>query len=326
MSAPSIEPVNPHSATAAAVDNRGGPLSAGARAVGSPPQAIVKAIYHKNPYVRKITSLLLRVPRATAGLRRGEQGSPTVLANSFPKSGTHVLTQIVGALPGVKQYGTFLASMTSSFRFRQRSSENTLSFINSIVDGELVRGHLYFDPAYDALLARRQVIHYFIYRDPRDAVVSEAYYLREMNRWHRMSRHFKHLSRADAISLAINGLASDSADLNYRDIGHRFRQYSGWVKSPNVCAIRFEDLTSERRTATLQRMSEFFCDRCSYSVDRQALQEVMAAQMQPQASHTFRKGEAGSWRKHFSDVHKSDFKRVSGSLLEELDYESGSEW
>jgi len=36
-------------------------------------------------------------------------GYPPVLANSFPKSGTHLLIQILQALPGIRDLGDFLA-------------------------------------------------------------------------------------------------------------------------------------------------------------------------------------------------------------------------
>ena len=99
---------------------------------------------------------------------------PPVLANSFPKSGTHLLVQIVEGLPDRTNYGTFLASNTSSFQLRERSPENTCGFIRGFVPGEIVRGHLYYDPAYAEELNRRRTVNYFVYRDPRDVVVSEA--------------------------------------------------------------------------------------------------------------------------------------------------------
>ena len=42
-------------------------------------------------------------------------------------------------------------------------------------------------------LAKKNVVHYFVYRDPRDVVISEAHYLREMNRWHRLAPYFRKL-------------------------------------------------------------------------------------------------------------------------------------
>ena len=65
-------------------------------------------------------------------------------------------------------------------------------------------------------LADGNVVHYFIYRDPRDVVVSEAHYLRDMNRWHRLTPYFRKFeSIDDAIMLSINGLEPPVAGIDY---------------------------------------------------------------------------------------------------------------
>lgn len=41
---------------------------------------------------------------------------------------------------------------------------------------------------------------------------------------------------------------------------------------------------------------------------------------------TFRKGQIGSWKTHFTDEHKRIFKAISGDLLTETGYESDANW
>jgi len=43
-------------------------------------------------------------------------------------------------------------------------------------------------------------------------------------------------------------------------------------------------------------------------------------------SHTFRSGQTGGWREHFTDEHKKLFKDVAGDLLVRLGYEKNNEW
>ena len=168
-----------------------------------------KQLSSGNGFVRKGAAGALQIPRWWSGVRSCATDfleRPPVLANSFPKSGTHLVFQIVDALPNATNYGAFLASMTSSFRFRERSPENASRFIRGIVPGEIVRGHLFFHPQNAADLAKKNVVHYFAYRDPRDVVISEAHYLREMNRWHRLAPYFRKLPSIDeAIMLSITG-------------------------------------------------------------------------------------------------------------------------
>src|SRR6478735_1766396 len=91
----------------------------------------------KNPFVRKVAAAALVVPKWWRGL----SARPPVIANSFPKSGTHLLVQLVQGLPETVNFGAFLASMTSSFRFRERTSGETCRFIRRTLPGEIVRGH-----------------------------------------------------------------------------------------------------------------------------------------------------------------------------------------
>jgi hypothetical protein len=80
-------------------------------------------------------------------------------------------------------------------------------FLSGLVSGELVRAHLHHSPEAERAAAEQGIAHFFIYRDPRDVAVSEAHYLRSMNRWHKLHPHFKRLPSFDqALSLCIEGL------------------------------------------------------------------------------------------------------------------------
>ena len=95
-----------------------------------------------------------------------------VLVNSFPKSGTHLLQQIVKPFPGLANYNFFIASAPSRPHV-VRDHETQKKLILKIIPGELVTGHLFYDEQYEQLLADREVIQFFIYRDLRDVIVSE---------------------------------------------------------------------------------------------------------------------------------------------------------
>ena len=74
-----------------------------------------------------------------------------VLINSFPKSGTHLLYQLFENMLNIKSYHTFIASMPS-FTQIERTKKKTLQMINAMVDGELARAHLFYDPAFEKSL------------------------------------------------------------------------------------------------------------------------------------------------------------------------------
>ena len=291
---------------------------------------ISSGIHHPIGPVRKAVRILLHAPRA---LRRFGDSSelwalaPPVLANSIPKSGTHLLDQIVAALPQRRNYGTFLESMTASYIFKERTVESTLEFLSRLVSGELVRAHLHHSPAVEDVLSARGIVHYLIYRDPRDVVVSEAHYLRSMNRWHRMHAHFRaRATFADAVSLAIEGLEPGSSELHYPDIGRRYGCFTPWLRSPAVHAVRFEELVSPERRRVIEGIARRYARHAGEEVDVAAVANEAEARIAPSRSHTFRSGKSGGWREVFSPGHKEAFKAVTGTLLQELGYEQSNDW
>lgn len=288
-----------------------------------------QGLSHPSGLVRKGSAALLAVAKYVRLWKVTEfdlAARPPVLANSFPKSGTHLLTQIVDGLPERSTYGAFLSSMTSSFQYRQRTPENTCRFIRGFVPGEIIRGHLYFEPLYAEELARRRTVNYFIYRDPRAVVVSEAHYLREMNRWHRLHRYFRRLSIDDAIMLSITGLEPPVPGIWYPNIAERFSRYEGWLHHQDCLAIRYEELVSERQADVLRRMAEFYQARTNADFDLDECVKRMAANIAPEKSHTFRSGKKSGWRQEFRDEHRRRFVEIAGDLLLRLGYEANHDW
>lgn len=289
-----------------------------------------RGLHSRNGLVRKGSVFLLRAPKSLARARRRPEQylqTPPVLANSFPKSGTHLLDQIVAGLPGRVNYGAFLASLTSSFQMRPRSPESVRRYIARSLPGEIVRGHLFYEPQYEPTLAEYRFVHYFIYRDPRDVVVSASQYLRHMNRWHRLSKQFRSLaSDEEGVLLSIMGLPDDESHYLLPSIAERFGLYEGWLNSPHVFAVRFEDLTGGERDAKLLQMIDFYAARSEQPIDRDATLHAVLAQIDPHKSHTFRAGKQGGWRKVFTPEVTAAFKRVAGDLLIRLGYERDHSW
>lgn len=284
----------------------------------------------KNGIVRKGAASALLIPQWFA--RRGAseqqyQMAPSVLVNSIPKSGTHLLVQIVAGLPNSVNYGQFLASMTSSFRFRERSADSVRRFILGIAPGEIVRAHLFFSASASEALSGKNVVRYFLYRDPRDVALSGAHYVRSMNRWHKLHRHFGAVNSIDeAISLAIRGLPADTPGVDFPNVERRYRRYLGWLADEDCLAIRYESLQSTSRGDVVREVAEFYAARTSSPLDIDATVDAMLAGIAPAKSHTFRQGEKSGWRRSFTREHRELFHEIAGDLLIELGYENDSSW
>jgi hypothetical protein len=292
--------------------------------------SLEQGLHHRSGLVRKGCALLLQAPKSLAQLRALEDDfclSPPVLANSFPKSGTHLLDQIISALPDRRNYGAFLSSMTSSFRFTRRTPQESQRFLKSTAPGEIVRAHLFHDLEVCEAAVGNRFVHYFIYRDLRDVVLSEAHYYRSINRWHRLHHRFRDASSMDeALMLAIEGIEDPTGRVYYPDIGTRFKHYEPWTSSSEVFAVRFEELTGDRRDGVVQSMIEYYLQRSSRQGDVDALSCQAIANITPEKSHTFRKGKKGGWREAFNERHRDAFKRLAGDLLVKHGYESSSDW
>jgi hypothetical protein len=282
----------------------------------------------QNGFVRKGARGALFVPKWLRSWRvtpADLAARPPVLANSFPKSGTHLLLQLVNGLPDREDYGAFLGSETSSFQLRERSESNTRHFIKGFVPGEVIRGHLYYEPPYAQALAEQKTVHYFIYRDLRAVVVSEAHYLREMNRWHKLAPYFQKLSIEDAIALSITGFDPPVPGVNYPDIAARFSRYRGWLTHSDCMCIRFEDLQSEQRDTIVREMAKFYLARCSRAdLNLEECVQAMDSKVAPEKSHTFRSGKKSGWQTEFTEKHHRLFDDIAGKLLLELGYDAAA--
>ena len=289
----------------------------------------VKALATKAAY-RKASGIPFRLLGRALRLVSAEQSfasAPPVLANSFPKSGTHLLLQILQAFPRTRYFYNFVASAPAHPN-TERSLEFQLALLDKVVPREVVPAHLYFNAEICRFIAERGMVHYFIYRDPRDICVSEAEYLTKFALHHSLHAVFADECRNDddRISLAIKGLASPRPTADYPDVAARFGRFRGWLERDDVCAIRFEDLRGESLRSAVQRMLQFYRDRTQYDFELEAAVERAILSIRSHRSHTFRRGEVGEWRERFTEPHKKLVKDLAGSLLIDLGYETDMDW
>jgi len=268
--------------------------------------------------------------RARAMLRWGPHAlwsAPAVLGNAIPKSGSHLIIQV---LQGLTAIGPFV---DGGFPPVNRAEDNRklpdsiiLRNIRRMRPGDIGYGYVgCYQPFVDALSAPGRAT-IFVYRDPRDAVVSSVFYATEMNPRHAMHRYYNERLRTleERINVAIRGL--DDPDLPYSSVRQRFEKYLGWLEQPAVLSLRFEDLQTER-TAAFERILDYLERRgWRNQPPRETALRALHAAVQPRKSGTFRKGTPGGWRAHFTEANKALFKEVAGDLLIRLGYEQDMDW
>ncbi|MGE5464807.1 MAG: sulfotransferase domain-containing protein, partial [Syntrophothermus sp.] len=256
-----------------------------------------------------------------------KDGWPILLGISFPKSGTHLLDQILLGFSKVGPFSKRLHSFYAEYEGesgRKRPPEQAVAWLNSLRPGDIASAHLFARPEAVEKVGSPAFVPYFIFRDPRDVVVSHVFYVTEMEARH--VHHAYYASLPDFNSrLNASILGRPDAGVEFPDIAARFAPYLGWLDRPEVLILHFEDLIHDR-AATLTRIMSHLLVRAPIPADRSLILDSLESSINPQRSPTFRSGKTGEWRKHFTSEHKKIFKNVAGDLLIRLGYEKDNTW
>lgn len=256
-----------------------------------------------------------------------ETGWPVLLSISFPKSGTHLLDQILLGFSRVAPFSRRLHSFYAEYEGdsgRKRAPEQALRWLESLRPLDIASAHLFARPEIYAHVCTPAFVPYFIFRDPRDVVVSHVFYVTEMEPNHVHHAYYQSLPDFNA-RLQVSILGRPEAGVEFPDIAGRFAPYLGWLDGPAVMKIHFEDLVHDR-PGTLDRIIDHFLARVPLQTSREVVRASLESSINPEKSPTFRSGKTGEWRKHFTEEHKKIFKEVAGDLLVRLGYERDNDW
>lgn len=268
--------------------------------------------------------------------------SPVLFANSFPKSGTHLLTQV---LAGFAHLGPAVVSgLPAVVTFRgdtgkQRPVNEIVADLLRLLPGDIAYGHIHAFPEAVECLVRQGFAAYFILRDPRDVAISHVHYLTDKAPKHIHHHYFTNqLHDFDSrLFASIQGVSVEklfssmdhddgSETLPLPDIRTRFEPYLGWFEHPQVLALRYEDFLTHR-AETITRVLDHALERgFKTKISPEQAVQVLDHNIEPARSPTFRSGKSGGWRDAFTPAHKQAFKQVSGDLLQRLGYECEAGW
>ena len=208
---------------------------------------------------------------------------------------------------------------------RRKKKEEVREELQRIPRGVIGWGYVEASPENVAVLCQPGRVNYFIYRDPRDMLVSQVFFATDMHEEHGMHAYYNSLSDfGERLKIAITGIDRDG--LKMVSVKQRYEGVFQWLGQPGVMCIRFEDLI-DRRDITLNAMLDEV-EKTGYKIPtpREKALEILVEAIQPKKSHTFRSGKTGGWREHFTQEHKALFKDVAGDLLVRLGYEKNNDW
>ena len=252
---------------------------------------------------------------------------PVLLGISFPKSGTHLLDQILLGFANVAPYAKRVHSFYAEYEGesgKKRDPQQALDWLDSLRPRDVASAHLFARPEAIARVCTPKFAPYFIFRDPRDVVVSHVFYVTDMEARHVHHDYYQSLPDFDA-RLKVSILGRPDAGVEFPNIAERFAPYLGWLDKKEVMTIHFEDLIHDR-AATLTSIMDHLLSRVPLQASRQLILDAMESSINPTKSPTFRSGKTGEWKKYFTEEHKKIFKDVAGDLLVRLGYEKDDGW
>lgn len=247
-----------------------------------------------------------------------------VLAISVPKSGTHLMGKLLRKLGYVYQP----LNTHSAIRI---APEN----VAKLKDKQFCSAH--FIASRDMLNAVQRygfkVI--YLYRDPRDQIVSNAHYIKNVGvaLW-----DASELSLQDLISRLIvdyscmyyTKIKSTWNDVVLKDVGSVkdfYDLYVGWHACPDAYVTTFEKLVGAAGGGNdVEQYQEIFniLQHLGYRPTESAIKELQDDLFGGTA--TFRSGQIGEWKLYFTEEDKKVFKQVAGQLLIDLGYEKDLDW
>jgi hypothetical protein len=252
---------------------------------------------------------------------------PTLLGISFPKSGTHLLDQILLGFSHVAPYAKRVHSFYAEYEGesgKKREPQQALAWLDSLQSNDVASAHLFAQPEAVTRVCSPKFIPYFIFRDPRDVVVSHVFYVTEMESRHVHHAYYQTLSNFDE-RLKVSILGRQDTNIEFPNIADRFAPYLDWLNHKEVFSIHFEDLINNR-IETLTNIMNHFLGKVPLHTSRDWILSSLEFAINPNKSPTFRSGKTGEWKKYFKDEHKRIFKEVAGDLLVRLGYENDNNW
>jgi hypothetical protein len=264
-----------------------------------------------------------------------------ILALTLPKSGSHLLAKCIHQLTGKR----FFVSTTLKIDIEQLVAQDQFFYAHLGYTSERLKD-----------IRKKKLTTFFMYRDPRDMVVSLVFYLQTAP-WAKDKIH--HAFNKSLSNIPFNDLLMDFITkgtvynhlINYgvtniRNIESFYKAYLPWAQVNDICVIKFEDLVgpqgggdTQKQLLTIQTIARHldielsndslithaaslfgspaaFCTEIVHSMEIDAKNAI----------EHFREGQIGSWKKHFTPDHKEAFKRVAGQLLINLGYEATLDW
>lgn len=247
---------------------------------------------------------------------------PPFFLNSVPKSGTHLLKQALQGIPQIKH-----DPKNELYEGYLNQIDNHRKILSELKPNEFAAGHIYFSTEWAKMIQTLNMKQIFIYRDPRDVVISYVHFIMDKYPYHPLYPYLQKLpTDKERFLTFINGVEFNG--LKYPNIKDWYNRFVGWHITKNTLSIRYEDLVNNdlQRKNTFKTIMEFLWEDMQPPVSIRIMIQSMERNSDPKKSFTFRSGKTGNWQQEFDQEVKEAFKSVAGQVLIDLGYEENLDW
>lgn len=170
-------------------------------------------------------------------------------------------------------------------------------------------------------------------RDPRDALVSQAFYMRSFPGQSKrdffvIGPHYDDLTLDEQIFSLIYGSEHSPSYVDY------YMERVGWALNPNHHVVKYEDLVGsdgggedERKLACLKGIADFIhLDATQEELEKVANKIYTNFGEVSHDHRSYKKASAGNWKEFLNEEHKAALKKKWGNLLIDLGYEETNDW
>jgi hypothetical protein len=244
---------------------------------------------------------------------------PRVVVNSMPKSGTHLVSELLDQLGGMRFSGHAVMFIEAR---RHRDTDKALAVVERrarrLRPSHYMGSHLTWDPRVESILTSADVRLVTILRDPRALVVSAKNYLYKATWMPHRDRLIDWLGdERSVMEFAIRGHGDPGDAVYVPDLGTHFHGYVRWLDSPAGLTVRFEDLVGPQGGGTTDAQNRAvgqILDHLGLREGDEPIEEV-AARVFSDRSITFHGGQSDAWRSELpNDLQDEVLERCADDM------------